>query len=169
MPSFAPVAQHLLFSKKNIPLDPTMEKNFPWYRWISSRGEDLDMPFSILNFPVKFVSLFEHGHYLSKIGEGEPYYLVTNEFRKKNGHKDRFSPISERTNSFTEIKTDFWITKTALDLCTLKFLLRRFWSKGQKKLWNRNFVQSTYLWACFKTRNTGTPNNGTWNTGKIPE
>ena len=46
-----------------------MEKNFPWYRWISSRGEDLDMPFTILNFPVKFVSLFEHGHYLSKIGE----------------------------------------------------------------------------------------------------
>ena len=84
-----------------------MEKNFPWYRWISSRGEDLDMPFTILNFPVKFVSLFEHGHHLSKIGEGEPYYLVTNEFRKKNGHKDRFSPISERTNSFTEIKTDF--------------------------------------------------------------
>ena len=72
--------------------------------------------------------------------------MIANELRKEDGHKDRFSPISERTNSFPEIKTDFWIAKTALDLCTLKFLLRRLWSKDQNKLWRRNFVQSTYLW-----------------------
>ena len=65
------------------------------------------MPFTILNFSVKFVSSFEHRHYLSKIGEGKPHSLVTNELRKEVGHKDRFCPISERTNSFTEIKTDF--------------------------------------------------------------
>ena len=57
------------------------------------------MPFTISNFSVIFVSSFEHRHYLSKIGEGEPHYLVTNELRKEDGHKDRFSPISERTNS----------------------------------------------------------------------
>ena len=65
------------------------------------------MPFTISNFSVKFVSSFEHRHYLSKIGQGEPHYLVINERRKEDSHKDRFSPISERTNSFTEIKTDF--------------------------------------------------------------
>ena len=65
------------------------------------------MPFTISNFSVIFVSSFEHRHYISKIGEGEPHYLVTNELRKEDGHKGRFSPISERINSFTEIKTDF--------------------------------------------------------------
>ena len=65
------------------------------------------MPFTISNFSVKFVSSFEHRHYHSKIGEGELHYLVTNEHRKEDGYKDSFSPISERTNSFTEIKTDF--------------------------------------------------------------
>ena len=65
------------------------------------------MPFTILNCPVKFVSSFEHRHYISKIGEDEPHYLVTNELRKEDGQKYRFSPISERTNSFTEIETDF--------------------------------------------------------------
>ena len=91
------------------------------------------MPFTILNFSVKIVSSFEYRHYLSKIGEGEPHCLVNNELRKEDGHKDRFSSISERINSFTKIKTDFLIAKTALDLCTLKFFLRRFLSKGQKK------------------------------------
>ena len=65
------------------------------------------MPFTISNFSVKIVSSFEYRHYLSKIGEGKPHYLVTNELRKEDGHKDRFSSISERINSFTEIKTDF--------------------------------------------------------------
>ena len=54
--------------------------------------------------PVKFVSSFEHRHYLSEIGEGGSHCLaLTNEFRKDNGHKDRFSPIFRRTSSFTEI------------------------------------------------------------------
>ena len=65
------------------------------------------MPFTISNISVKFVSSLEHQHYLSKIGEDEPHYPVTNEPRKEDGHKDRFSPISERTNTFTEINTDF--------------------------------------------------------------
>ena len=64
------------------------------------------MLFTISNFSVKFVPSFEQRHYLWKIGEVEPHYLVTNELRKEDGHKDRFSPISERTNSFMEIKTD---------------------------------------------------------------
>ena len=145
--SFAPVAQHHLFGEKDIPLDIAMERNFPWqYRWISSRGEDSNMSFPVSDGSIKFVSTFEYRHYLSKVGEGKSHRLVANELRKEDGHKDRFSPISERTNSFPKIKTDFWIAKTALDLCTLKFLLRRFWSKDQNKLWRRNFVQSTYLW-----------------------
>ena len=53
--------------------------------------------------------------------------------------------VFERTNSFPEIQTYFRVAKTALDLCTSKFLLCRFWSKNQNKLWRRNFVQSTYL------------------------
>ena len=65
------------------------------------------MSFTVSNFSVKFVSSLEHQHYLSKIGEGEPHYPVINEPRKEDGHKNRFSPISERTNSFTEINTDF--------------------------------------------------------------
>ena len=56
---------------------------------------------------IKFASTFEHRDYLSKVGEGKSHRLVANELRKEDGHKDRFSPISERTNSFPEIKTDF--------------------------------------------------------------
>ena len=55
------------------------------------------------NFPVKFVSSLN----TDKIGGDESHCLVTDELKKEDGHKDRFSPISERTNSFTEIKTDF--------------------------------------------------------------
>ena len=65
------------------------------------------MAFPISDESIKFMSTFEYRHYLSKVGEGESHRLVTNELRKEDGHKDRFSPISERTNSFPEIKTDF--------------------------------------------------------------
>ena len=75
------------------------------------------------------MSSFENSHNFSKIGEGKSHCLVTNELRKENGHKNRFCPISEKTNSFTEIQTGFWIAKTALDVCTFKFLPRRFWSR----------------------------------------
>ena len=51
------------------------------------------MPFTISNFFVKFVSSFEHRHYLSKIGEDEPHYLVTNEHRKEDGYKIGFLPF----------------------------------------------------------------------------
>ena len=106
--SFAPVAQHHLFGEKDIPLDIAMERNFPWqYRWISSRGEDSNMSFPVSDGSIKFVSTFEYRHYLSKVGEGKAHRLVANELRKEDGHKDRFSPISERTSSFLEIKTDF--------------------------------------------------------------
>ena len=124
-----------------------MERNFPWeYHWISSHGEDSNISFPVSDESIKFVSTFEYRHYLSKVWENEPHRLVANELREDDGHKDMFSPISERTNSFPENKADFWIAKTALDLCTLKFLLHRFWSKDQNKFWRRNFVQSTYLW-----------------------
>ena len=124
-----------------------MERNFPWqYCWISSRGKDSDMSFPVSDGSIKFVSTFEYRHYLSKVGESEPHRLVANEIREEDVHKDRFSPISERANLFPETKKDFWIAKTALNFCTLKFLLRRFWSKDQNKLWRRKFVQSTYLW-----------------------
>ena len=54
--------------------------------------------------------------------------------------------ITERTNFFPEIQTYFRVAKTGLDLCTSKFLHRRFWSKDQNKLWRRNLIiQSTYL------------------------
>ena len=106
--SFAPVAQHHLFGEKDIPLDIAMERNFPWqYRWISSRGEDSNMSFPVSDGSIKFVSTFEYRHCLSKVGEGKSHRLVANEQRKEDSHKDRFSPISERTNLFPEIKTDF--------------------------------------------------------------
>ena len=128
-------------------MDISMERNFPWqYRWISSRGKDSNMSFPVSDGSIKFVSTFEYRHYLSNVGESERHRLVANELREEDGHKDSFYPISERSNSFPETKTDFWIAKTVLDLCTLKFLLCRFWSKDQNKLWKRNFVQNTYLW-----------------------
>ena len=85
-----------------------MERNFPWqYRRISSRREDSNMPFPVSDGSIKFVSTFEYRHYLSKVGEGESHHLYANELRKEDGDKDKFSPISERINSFPEIKTDF--------------------------------------------------------------
>ena len=60
------------------------------------------MSFPVSDGSIKFVSTFEYRHYLSKVGEGESHRLVANELRKEDGHKDRFSPISERTNSFSE-------------------------------------------------------------------
>ena len=65
------------------------------------------MSFTISNFSVKFASSFEYQHYLLKIEECEPHYLVNNKLRKEDGHKDRFPSISAKINSFTEIKTDF--------------------------------------------------------------
>ena len=55
------------------------------------------MPFTIPNFLVKLMSSFENGYNISKIGECESHCLVTNELRKENSHKNRFSLISERT------------------------------------------------------------------------
>ena len=77
------------------------------------------MSFSISNVSVKFVSAFKDRHYLSKFGEGESHYLVTNELKKKNSYKDRFSPISERISSFAEIETNFSIAKATLDLISV--------------------------------------------------
>ena len=103
MPSFGPVAKHLL-REKVIIFDTTMERTFPWYySWVSSPGEDFNMLFSICDVSVKSASAFEDRHYFCKIGEGKSHCLVTNEFRKKDSEKDRFSPISEKTNSFAEI------------------------------------------------------------------
>ena len=65
------------------------------------------MSFPISDGSIKFVSTFEYKHHPSKVGEGKSHCLVANELRKEDGHKDRFSPISERTNLFPEIKTDF--------------------------------------------------------------
>ena len=73
--------------------------------------------------------------------------------RKKIATKIGPFPVFERTNSFPEIQAYFKF-ETALDLCTSKFLLRRFWSKDQNKLWRRNFVQSTYLSHCLRLKNT---------------
>ena len=54
VPSFTPVAQHHLFHKKGIPLNTTMERNFPWEcRWTPSRGIDSAVSFAIPNFPIK--------------------------------------------------------------------------------------------------------------------
>ena len=85
-----------------------MERNFSWqYRWISSRREDSNMLFSVSDGSIKFMSTFECRHDLSKIEEGKSHHLVTNELRKEDSHKNRFSPISERTNSFAKIKRNF--------------------------------------------------------------
>ena len=65
------------------------------------------MSFTVSDGSIKFESTFEYRHYLSKVGENEPHRLVANKLREEDVHKDRFSPISERTNSFPETKTDF--------------------------------------------------------------
>ena len=65
------------------------------------------MSFPVSDGSIKFVSTFEYRHYPSKVGEGKSHRLVVNELRKRDGHKDKFSSISGRTNSFPEIKTDF--------------------------------------------------------------
>ena len=80
-----------------------MESDFPRQdRWILSRGEDFNMPFAISNICVEFMSTFKDSYYFSKIGKCESHCLVTNKLRKEDGHKNRLSPISERTNSFME-------------------------------------------------------------------
>ena len=84
------------------------------------------MSFTISDISVNSVSFFKDRHNFPRFGEGKSHRQVTNKLRKGNSHKDRFSPISERTNSFAEIETKFGTTKTALDLCTLEFLLHRF-------------------------------------------
>ena len=100
--------------------------------------------FSISYVIVKSVlSAFEDRHHFTKIGENRSHCLVTNELRKKDGDKGKSLAICERTNSFAEIKAYFRIIKTALDPCTWEFLLCGFWSKDQKQLWRRHFVQST--------------------------
>ena len=65
------------------------------------------MSFPVSDGSIKFVSTFEYRRYPSKVGEGKSHRLVVNELRKRDGHKDKFSSISGRTNSFPEIKTDF--------------------------------------------------------------
>ena len=81
------------------------------------------MYFTISDISVKFVSAFKDRHDFPKFGEGKPYRLVTNKLRKGNSHKDRFSPIYDRTYSFAEIEPNFRIAKTVWDICTLEFLL----------------------------------------------
>ena len=115
--SFASVAQHHLFRKENILLDITIERNFlRQYRWISFRGENSNMFFSVSDMSVEFMSTFKNRHDLPKIGEGKSHCLVTNELRKENSHKDRVSPISDGANSFAETQTNFRIAKMALGL-----------------------------------------------------
>ena len=74
---------------------------------MSSLGKDSNMSFPVSDGSIKFVSTFEYRHYLSNVGESERHRLVANELREEDGHKDSFYPISERSNSFPETKTDF--------------------------------------------------------------
>ena len=84
------------------------------------------MSLAISDFPIKFMSAFEDRHYLSKMVEGKSHCLVTYVLRKINSNEDRSLSISEKLNSFAETQFYFGIAKTALNLCTLKFLLRSF-------------------------------------------
>ena len=79
--------------------------------------EDFNI-FSISYVSVKSVTAFEDRYYFYKIGEGRSHCLVTNALKKKDSEKDRFPAISERANSFAEIKAYFRIIKTALNLYT---------------------------------------------------
>ena len=92
------------------------------------------MPLAIPDFPIKIMPAFEDKHYFCKMGEGKSHCLITDVLRKININEDRFLPISERPNSFSEIQDYFRFTETALGLCTSKSLLRRFRSKDQNKL-----------------------------------
>ena len=84
------------------------------------------MSLAISNFPIKFMSVFEHRQHFSKMEEDKSHCLVTYVLRKINSNEDRFLLISERFSSFVETQFYFGIAKTALNLCTLKFLLHHF-------------------------------------------
>ena len=61
------------------------------------------MPFPVFDGSIKSVSTFEYRHNFSKFGGGKSHRLATNKLRKGDSHKNRLSPISERTNSFAEV------------------------------------------------------------------
>ena len=106
--SFAPVAQHHLFGEKDIPLDIAIERNFPWqYRWISSRGKDSNMPFPVSDGSIKLSLPLNTDTISPKLEKASLTAWSLMNTENEDRHKDRFSPISERTNSFPEIKTDF--------------------------------------------------------------
>ena len=105
MASSAPVAYHHLFREEDIPCDVTMESNFPWQHLrIYSCGKDFDMPLSISDILIKFVSAFVDRHFISEIREGKFHCLVTNKLRQIDSNEGRFLPISERTDAFMKIR-----------------------------------------------------------------
>ena len=55
------------------------------------------------------MSAFEYSHYISKIGEGKSHCLVTNELRKENGHKNRFTPRLRKLRQLSESPKRHWI------------------------------------------------------------
>ena len=93
------------------------------------------------------MSAIEGKYYLPKIGEGQSHCLVTYVPRKDQCHKNRLLSILRRTrSSFLENENYLPLSKTAMDLCNLQFLLRHFWFKNHNELW-KNIQFWEYFWA----------------------
>ena len=88
------------------PLDTTVERNFAWwYHWISSRGEDFNMPFTVsiflLNQCLPLNTGPKHRHYFSKIGESKSHSLM------RSGRK--LSSLTKIGSfPFLRVPTHFW-------------------------------------------------------------
>ena len=108
MTGFAPVAQDYLLGEKYNSLDIAMEKIFLGnIAGSPSAGKILTCLFPFLMDLLNLCLPLNTDTTSPKLERASLTAMIANELRKEDGHKDRFSPISDRTNSFPEIKTDF--------------------------------------------------------------
>ena len=114
--SFAFVAQHHLFRKENIPCDTIRKVIFLGSITGAPRVENSDIPFFVPNISVDFVSAFKQ------------FSLpVTYALRKEEYHINMFLSILKRTRSlFLGVENFLLVSETAMNLCILQFLPRRF-------------------------------------------
>ena len=134
--SFAFAAQHHLFRKENIPCDTIRKVIFLGSITGPPRIENSDIPFFVPNISVDFVSAFNNSHYPVIYG-----------LRKEEYYINIFFSILRRTRSpFLGIENFLLVSETAMNLCILQFLPRRFWfikNQNKKKPYR---VERLFLW-----------------------
>ena len=109
MPSFVPVAQHLL-REKVIIFDTTMERTFLWqYSSVSFSEEHFNMPFSISDGSVKSVSVFEDRHDFYFTSKTLFVFKVFKFFSSLFGHVSKRLDQKDKGN-FTFSDLTAWLT-----------------------------------------------------------